>query len=412
MKKVTIATALLLTTSAVEAQIVTPDRPVTDPRSLVSPANPDARPVPLDDLAVSRGIRDAVFSADGRHVFLSTNLTGRYNIWRIEAAGSWPIQLTQSDDIQEGLAVSPDGQTLYFMQDKGGDEMHDLFAVPTVGGEPRNLTKTDKVDEQSPVVSPDGRSIAFISKREEDPHSDVALFDVASGKVRQLTHKSEKGVRWGVVSWTKGGRSIIGVRESASTMDTGIWEIDVPSGKAVPLRQKPGTQFAAAGASGDGRTIAASTDEGSGQMRAGLLDTATGKWTYLRPTPWEQTATDVTPDGRTMIVRTNADGRSSLSAVDMTTGAERQLSIAPGRNATIGARAFSATRATCSQLMLVPTRRPNSTSSISTRLRSLARSPICRWRASMPPRSPSRRSLPSAASTGRSSVQSLLCPLT
>src|SRR6476620_9807948 len=99
MKKLAVATALLLTTSALDAQIVTPDRPVTDPRSLTSPINPNARPVPLDDLAVSRGIRDAVFSADGQQIFISTNLTGRYNIWRIDAARSWPVQLTQSEDV-------------------------------------------------------------------------------------------------------------------------------------------------------------------------------------------------------------------------------------------------------------------------------------------------------------------------
>ena len=342
MNKVAFATALLLTTSAVEAQIASPLRPVTDPRSLTSPLNSNARPVPLDDLAVSRGIRDAVISPDGKRVFISTNLTGRYNIWRIDSEGGWPVQLTQSEDVQEGLAVSPDGRTLYFMQDKGGDEMHDLFAVPTTGGEPRNLTNTDKVDEQSPLVSPNGRSIAFISKASDHAYADIALLDVATGTIRQLTHETEKGVRWGVASWVGGSRSLIAVRESASTMDSEIWRIDVAKGSATALAKKPGVQFAAAGASADGRIIAASTDEGSGQTRAGLLDAATGKWTYLKPTPWEQAATDVTPDGKTVIVRTNADGRSSLSAVDVVTGAERPLPIPPGRNSTIGARPFSA----------------------------------------------------------------------
>ena len=342
MKKVAIATALLLTTSAVEAQIVTPDRPITDPRSLTSPINAHARPVPLDDLAVSRGIRDAVFSADGRQIFISTNLTGRYNIWRVDSAGSWPVQLTQAEDVQEGLAVSPDGETLYFMQDKGGDEMHDLFAIPTGGGEARNLTNTDKVDEQSPVVSPDGRFIAFISKREQDSQSNISLLDVASGSVRDLTKETEKGVRWAVSGWTEGGRALIAIRESAAALNSGVWKVDVATGKAVALAQKEGVQVTAAGASIDGRIVAASSDEGSGQMRAGLLDARTATWRWLKPTAWEQTATDVTPDGKTMIVRTNEDGRSSLSAVDMATGRERPLAIPPGRNTTIGARAFSA----------------------------------------------------------------------
>jgi Tol biopolymer transport system component len=105
--------AVLLGSTAAAAAIPTPDRPVTDPKSLVSPADPLAAPVPIDDLVFSRGVSDAAWSADGRQLFVSTNLTGRYNIWRMDASGSWPVQLTQSDDGQSGFAVSPDGKTLY-----------------------------------------------------------------------------------------------------------------------------------------------------------------------------------------------------------------------------------------------------------------------------------------------------------
>ena len=341
MKTLAIATVFLASTTAAQSQIVTPERAVTDPRSLVSPIDPAAEPVPIGDLAVSRGIRDAVFSLDGRRVFVSTNLTGRHNIWRVDTAGSWPVQLTQSDDVQEGLAVSPNGEALYFMQDSSGNEMHDLYAVPTSGGEPRNLTRTAKADEQWPVVSPDGRTIAFTSKHEDQSYSTIALLDLASGTVRQVTQDREEGVGWGVVAWAADGRTLLVNRQNATTMDGSIWRIDAASGKATALAQKAGVDYSAAGASSDGRIIAASSNEGSGQSHAGLLDPNTGKWRWLKPTPWEQIATDVSPDGRTMIVRTNADGRSSLTAVDLASGRERPLGVPPGRNATIGGRAFT-----------------------------------------------------------------------
>src|SRR3569832_2124607 len=109
-----------------QAEIPPPSRPATDPHSIVSPANPAARPVPIDELAFSRGTMPAAWSADGRRLFVSTNLTGRYNLWRTDAAGSWPVQLTQSDDRQGGIAVSPDGRTVYFQQDKGGNEQFQI----------------------------------------------------------------------------------------------------------------------------------------------------------------------------------------------------------------------------------------------------------------------------------------------
>src|SRR5690348_4678443 len=121
--KYLIALPLLFAAPAL-AEIPTPERPVTDPRSLVSAADPQAAPVPIDDLVFSRGALDATWSADGRQLFVSTNMTGRYNIWRMDADGSWPVQLTQSDDNQAGFAVSPDGKTLYYTQDKGRSEEH------------------------------------------------------------------------------------------------------------------------------------------------------------------------------------------------------------------------------------------------------------------------------------------------
>jgi hypothetical protein len=99
--------SVLLATSAAAA-IPTPERPVTDPKSIASPSDPQAVPVPIDDLVFSRGVFDSTWSADGRQLFISTNLTGRYNIWRMDTAGSWPVQLTQSDETR---AASPSRRT-------------------------------------------------------------------------------------------------------------------------------------------------------------------------------------------------------------------------------------------------------------------------------------------------------------
>jgi Tol biopolymer transport system component len=156
--RIVIAALLLCTTSPLAAQIRTPDRPVTDPRSLTSPVNPEARVVPLEDIGNSRGVGSTTWSADGKHIYLSTNLTGRYNIWRTDADGSWPLQMTQSDDAQGGLAASRDGKWLYFTQDVGGNEYNDIYRVPTGGGAVERITDTPDLSESNLVPGPaDGR---------------------------------------------------------------------------------------------------------------------------------------------------------------------------------------------------------------------------------------------------------------
>src|SRR4051812_21352001 len=111
MRSFLIAAALATAaTVALAAPVPSPATGVTDPKAIVSAANPAARPVPVADLYFSRGASDAAWSPDGKSVVISTNLTGRYNLWRIDAAGGFPVQLTVSDDRHAGITISPDGK--------------------------------------------------------------------------------------------------------------------------------------------------------------------------------------------------------------------------------------------------------------------------------------------------------------
>ena len=90
----------------------------------------------------------AASSPDDRSI---TDLAGRSNIWKVKASGGWPLQLTQSDDRQYGAAWSPDGKWIVFQQDTGGNELWDLYAVPSEDGTVVNLTNTPDIREEGRV---------------------------------------------------------------------------------------------------------------------------------------------------------------------------------------------------------------------------------------------------------------------
>jgi dipeptidyl aminopeptidase/acylaminoacyl peptidase len=87
--------------------------------------------------------------------------------------------------------------------------------------------------------------------------------------------------------------------------------------------------------------LAVTTDEGTGQPHAGAYTVATKKWAWLPKTPWEETSDIVTPDGKAMFVRTNNDGRSTLSRVELSTMAKTDLALDPGRASIPGLTAIS-----------------------------------------------------------------------
>lgn len=330
------AIALLLTTSPLAAQVATPDRPVTDPATLTSPANPSARAVPVEDIGTSRILAGSAWSADGKHIFVATNLTGRTNIWRTDTAGSWPVQLTQSDDSQTGLAPSADGKYVYFQQDVGGNEYPDIYRVPIDGGAVEQITKTPDRREGGMLIGGQSGMIALSTKLKSEGQTNLAVMD-ANGTVRVLTKEADPQFNWSPSAWVDDGKAIIANRDRVDSKVGEVWRIDAATGAATKLIAKADTVYLASDATPDGKWIAVSTDEGTGQLHAGLYNAATKKWRWLKPTPWEQQSSVFTQDGKSLIVRTNADTRSTLYALDLASGTETALQLPPGVNYLTGA---------------------------------------------------------------------------
>ena len=106
------------------------------------------------------------WSADDQFLYFDTNITGRYNIWRVPSEGGWPIQLTVSDERNILEEPSPDGRYLLYAQDIQGDEKPNLYALSLDDYSVRNITRTEKVGYRDVRWSPDGHSLVFAAERE------------------------------------------------------------------------------------------------------------------------------------------------------------------------------------------------------------------------------------------------------
>jgi len=330
-----IATVLLLSGAPLAAQIATPERPVTEPQSLNSPVNPEARAVPLEDIGNSRNVGSVTWSADGKYVFVSTNLTGRYNIWRTDAAGSWPLQITQSDESQGGLAASRDGKWLYFTQDQGGNEYFDLYRVPTSGGSVERVTNTPEISERALVPGGADGLIALSVKKQGEAQSNLAVLGT-DGTVRVLTAEADPDFEWSPRLWADGGKTIYANREKVDSTTTEVWRVDVASGATTKMLAEKDTIFRVMDVSADGAWLAVTTDVTIGRPRAGLYNPATRQWKWPKPIVWDQSAIRFTRDGKALLVENSEDMRTILVRHDIATGAETPLKLPAGLNFTTG----------------------------------------------------------------------------
>lgn len=226
------------------AQVKSPgERPVTDPRSLTSRSNPDARPVAIDELFYSRAVGGPAWSPDGKDVVFTTNLSGRLNLWKVSAAGGWPIQLSQSDDRETGASWSPDGKWITYRQDFGGGEYYDLFAIPSSGGAAVNLTNTKDITETAPRWSPDGASIEFEQKLRASPTYDIVVMDWSGRKTRLLTHEQTTEYSWAAFAWSRDGRYLLANRKNRDSTDGSVYRIEAATGKAEELTPHSGERI-------------------------------------------------------------------------------------------------------------------------------------------------------------------------
>ena len=316
------------------AQSSGPDtRAITDAKTIVSAINPNARPIPIDDLYFTRSVSSASWSPDGNEIVFTTDISGRSNLWKVNANGGWPIQLAQSDDRQYGESWSPDGKWIVFQQDKAGNELWDIFAIPSEGGEAINLTNTPEIREENPRWSPDSKTIALNHKPKEATVYNIALMDWATRKVTLLTHESTPDHLWQSVAWSPDGKTIYANRLEVSFTDADIYAIDVASGNSTNLTSHQRKSLSTASSlSKDGRTLLITSNARSGYQNVALLDIASKKITWVTDTKWEASAGDFSPDGKRFTYAINADGRSDVYLGDTASTQSDKIPIAGGVN--------------------------------------------------------------------------------
>lgn len=352
----------------------------------------------MPSLAATRGldVRDMIaldrvssplLTADGGNVIFAKRVvgtdskasTGLYirNLRTRDLAP--PKPLTPAGWNVNSAALSADGQTVYFLSAKNGSQQ--LYAQPTTGGTPRQLTDFP-VDVDSFHVSPQGDRVAFSSGVFQDCGSDLActskkldahkarkntgeVFDnlfvrhwdtwadgrrntlfvapLPAGKAAAVKGASAISATlagdapskpFGGVddfTWSPDGKTVVaairvaGKQEPWST-NFDLYRLDA-GGKQAPVNLTAANPAWDAGPvfSADGKTLyyRAMKRPGFEADRFGLMamDVATGKTREIAP-KWDRSAGEIVLSGDGTLIYTSADdmGEHRLFGVDIATG--------------------------------------------------------------------------------------------
>jgi Tol biopolymer transport system component/DNA-binding winged helix-turn-helix (wHTH) protein len=161
---------------------------------------------------------------DGRYIVFLSSRSGTKQIWRTDADGNNPQQLTNVR-AAENLNLSPDGVWVYFNIFK--EERHIIAKIPTGGGEVESV-KESRNNLYPLSISPDGKLmfLSFYDKNSQQPWKN----GVMSLETGELLRVFEDSI-YLVAGWTPDSKSVICVLGNQSN----LWRLPVDGGKPRQL---------------------------------------------------------------------------------------------------------------------------------------------------------------------------------
>ena len=261
-------------------------------------------------------------SYDGKLLAYADDAAGQFNTVVMDVESGDRRRLT---DLSRGsvrsVDWSPDGASLVYFADTGGDERAQMYVCDSDGGHSRSLTGNPAAQYRPPrgrPFSPDGRLVAYSGNDRLPSDDDVLVHNIVTGEITRIQigsglvfagHWSPDGQQLTIVHWRRGmedhamyvwsaeDRSVrqLTSDEVVTTYAPGQW---LPDGSGFLVRSHGTRDF----------------------IGLAVIDAHTGGMTWLDTPEWDVEMMAMSGDGNVAAWLVNVDGGSELRARDMRTG--------------------------------------------------------------------------------------------
>jgi dipeptidyl aminopeptidase/acylaminoacyl peptidase len=234
-------------------------------------------------------------------------------------------------------AITPSGDKIAFVSDKGG--YTNIYLMSSVDGRIlKTLVKGDRSENLEEIhvlrpgmsFSPDGRKLVFAAKN--GPRDAISIVDIKTGDIKQRTLDLDGTY---TTSWSPAGDKIAFVGHKHNQSD--IYILNLRNEEVIQLTNDVFTD-AHPSWSPDGKKIIFSSDRrdylNSSQLPADfriggynyeqrdiyLLDINSRQVERITDTPWKETSSLMSPDGKMIAYTSNKNGIYNLHLYKMETG--------------------------------------------------------------------------------------------
>jgi serine/threonine protein kinase/Tol biopolymer transport system component len=175
----------------------------------------------------------AAISPDGKIVAYIVNEAGQRSLWVRQVATSRNLQIVAPSAVDYfGIALSPDGNYVYYNTGQANDPLRDLYQVSVLGGTPKKIIS----DVDTTVTfSPDGKQVAFMRGEPTMGEWYLMIANVDGSGERRLAVRKSPQV-FDTPAWSPDGKSIaVSVGNTAGGKEMTVIEVSVADGTEKPI---------------------------------------------------------------------------------------------------------------------------------------------------------------------------------
>lgn len=262
-----------------------------------------------------QGSREAHIAPDGRSLVYISSISGAPQLWAVDAAGGWPIQLTFGSGI-DGASWLPDGSAALYEADTAGDEKLGFYVLSPDGARERVLLAKLDAYRQPGEISDDGR-LAYASTERNGRDFDIRVADIATGQNRQVYQGS---FGFFPSAWRpKSSELLVVEQRGEDAQDLHILNVD--TGKLTTLfKPKVASTHDAPAWLSDGSGFYLLTNEDREFQNLAFYDMKSKKLAFVASEDHDVTGLALSSDDRFLVSVTDVEGFSRLDILDRTTG--------------------------------------------------------------------------------------------
>ena len=179
---------------------------------------------------------EPIATPDGNYIIFVSNRKGNYQVWRMNADKTNPVQLTDVQNAMDRhIQIANNGKTVIFTRQKSDGSRALLMKISIEGGNAQPLFPESQYSEFAPMISPDGKRLAYHALHYDNQTSNFERSVKIVGLDGEKVDKTIESIDVNVLSefrWSPDGKSLTYInREGVDN----LWNFSMTDKKEKPL---------------------------------------------------------------------------------------------------------------------------------------------------------------------------------